>query len=114
MSSRPWRRGWRFSDRNQGNKRIGDAYTFVVPRFGRIILNADRKAFDTEIELFRSNLEAYHQAVLSVLESIKVDFKEKLTDEYLPRWQENPPASFARYGLAPSRENLEKQLRTVV
>jgi hypothetical protein len=32
----------------------------------------------------------------------------------LPRWRERPPASFQQYGLLPTDDNLEKQLRAVV
>ncbi len=95
-------------------KRIEDVYTFVVPNFGRVILSSDRQAFHSEIERFTENLESYHRAVLSALEGVKTDFEDRLVKEYLPRWQEHPPANFARYGLVPTKENLEQQLRDSV
>ena len=95
-------------------KRIEDAYTFVVSRFGRVLLSVDRQNFDSEIERFKKNLEKYHQAVLAGLKNIETDFESSLVKEYLPKWQQHPPASFARYGLAPTDENLQKQLRSVI
>jgi hypothetical protein len=95
-------------------KRIEDAYTYSVPRFGRVILSADRQIFEDDLERFKLSLENYYQSVLAALEDIKTDFEDRLVNEYLPRWQEHPPASFTRYGLAPTSENLEKQLRSDV
>ena len=34
--------------------------------------------------------------------------------EYLPKWQQNPPPNFKRYGADPTPENLERQLRFLV
>jgi hypothetical protein len=95
-------------------KRIEDAYTFVVSRFGRVLLSVDRQTFDSEIERFRKNLEKYHQAVLVGLKNIETNFESSLVEEYLPKWQQHPPASFAKYGLAATDENLEKELRSVI
>jgi hypothetical protein len=100
---------WLASER----KRIEDTFTFVVPRFGRVILSADREAFDAEIERFTKNLESYHKAILEALKGMETDFEERLVKEYLPRWREKPPAAFARYGLQPSPANLEQQLRRI-
>jgi hypothetical protein len=95
-------------------KRIEDKYTFPIPNIGRVILNTDRQAFDSEIEQFKRNLKKYHDAVLAALATVKTDFEETLVKGYLPKWKENPPPSFKRYGLLPTNENLEKQLRAVV
>ena len=65
-------------------KRIEDAYTFVVSRFGRVLLSVDRQNFDSEIERFKKNLEKYHQAVLAGLKNIETDFESSLVKEYLP------------------------------
>jgi hypothetical protein len=95
-------------------KRIEDAYTFPIPHIGRVMLNTDRQAFDGEIEQFKRNLKKYHLAVLAALAKVKKDFEETLVKGYLPKWKGNPPASFKRYGLPPTDENLERQLRAVV
>jgi hypothetical protein len=44
----------------------------------------------------------------------KANYEEILIKGYLPRWRDRPPASFQRYGLPPTDENLEKQLRDLV
>jgi hypothetical protein len=95
-------------------KRIEDAYTFPIPHIGRVILNADRPAFDLEVQRFKRNLKVYHDAVVSELEKVKAEFEDTLVTGYLPKWQERPPANFKRYGLPPTKENLEKQLRSLV
>jgi hypothetical protein len=95
-------------------KWIEDKYTYPIPHIGRVILNTDRQAFDSEIEQFKRNLKKYHDAVLAALAKVKTDFEETLVKGYLPKWKVNPPASFKRYGLLPTSENLEKQLRAVV
>jgi hypothetical protein len=94
-------------------KRIEDTYTYTVPRFGRIILSADRKAFDVEMNRFKQILESYHKAILAAVEGVKTDFETRLVNEFLPKWRERPPANFARYGLEPTDSNLEHQLRNV-
>ena len=78
------------------------------------ILSADRDEFDIEIEHFKRNLKAYHDAVLAALAKVKTDFESMLVKEYLPKWKERPPASFKRYGLPPTTGNLEKELRSRV
>jgi hypothetical protein len=95
-------------------KRIEDAYTFVVPRFGRIILTKDRKSFDEEIEKFKRNLNKYYEAVVAKVEGVKENYENRLVVEYLPKWKQNPPSNFKRYGVDPTPENLKRQLRLIV
>jgi hypothetical protein len=95
-------------------KRVEDTYTFVVPNFGRVILSNDRTAFHKEIEMFRENLSNYHKAVSAALATVKSDFETRFIKEYLPRWQQNPPRRFDRYGLPPTTDNLEQELRGIV
>ena len=101
---------WLSSER----KRIEDKYTFVVNKYGRAILSADRPAFDSEVKTFECNLQNYHREVLKTVEALKSDFEEKLIKEYLPKWIEHPPANFARYRVASTDGNLEKELREVI
>jgi hypothetical protein len=81
-------------------KRIEDAYTFSVPKFGRVILSIDRPAFDAEVQRFTANLAGYHKVVLAAVEGIKAKFEDSLVNEYLPKWLEHPPISFARKTIA--------------
>src|SRR6266480_2252642 len=94
-------------------KRIEDTFTFPIPHIGRVVLHIEREALDAEIKRFRKNLKAYHDAVVASLKTVKADYEETLIKGYLPRWRERPPASFQQYGLLPTDENLEKQLRAV-
>jgi hypothetical protein len=77
-------------------------------------LSTDRGAFDVDVKRFTENLAAYHQAIIKALESVKANFEERLVKEYLPKWQTRPPANFARYGVPPTKSNLEQQLRELV
>jgi len=95
-------------------KRIEDTFTFPIPHIGRVVLHIEREALEAEIKRFRKNLKAYHDAVVASLKTVKADYEETLIKGYLPRWRERPPASFQQYGLLPTDENLEKQLRAVV
>jgi hypothetical protein len=85
----------------------------LIGAFGRIILNTERESFDMEIERFKRNLKKYYQAALAVLGTVKTDFEDMMVKEYLPRWREHPPSRFARYGLTPTPEILEKELRSI-
>lgn len=95
-------------------KRIEDAYTFVVPRFERIILYTDRTAFDKDIDRFKRNLDAYHKAVVDKVKCVKIDYKKRMISEYLEKWKRRPPEKFQRYQLDPTPENLKRELEYTV
>ena len=61
-------------------KRIEDLYTFTIPRFGRVILNTQRKCFDEEIARYRETVLAYQQAVVGELDKVKSNFVKKLVE----------------------------------
>ena len=94
-------------------KRIEDLYTFTIPRFGRVILNTQRKCFDEEIARYRETVLAYQQAVVGELDKVKSNFVKKLVEEYLPKWQQNPPENLTRYLPKPTQEDIELYLREV-
>jgi hypothetical protein len=91
-------------------KRIEDEYTYIVPHYGRVIFRRDKDAFSTEIERFQRNVDEYCWAARKALSDIKSEFKKRLVTEYLPRWQQNPPRSFARHRVLPTEENLGAEL----
>ena len=95
-------------------KRIEDAYTFVVPHIGRVILTSDRPAFEREIECFSSNLGRYHSSVLAAVNRVKGAIEAKLMDEYLPKWQKQAPLYFQRYRLPATKENLTNELLAIL
>jgi hypothetical protein len=72
-------------------KRIEDDYTFSIPKFGRVILSTDRGDFDETIARYKRAVTADHKAVVGKLASVRESFEQKLVNEYLPRWQANPP-----------------------
>ena len=94
-------------------KRIEDLYTFTIPRFGRVILSTQRKCFDEEIARYRETVLAYQQAVVGELDKVKSNFVKKLVEEYLPKWQQNPPENLTRYLPKPTQEDIELYLREV-
>jgi hypothetical protein len=100
---------WLTSER----KRIEDYYTFVIPRFGRVILSSLRGGFDKEINLYKRVVEGYQKAVIGDLENVKASFLQKLVDEYLPRWAENPPEKLTRYTPVPDLADIELYLRGI-
>jgi hypothetical protein len=100
---------WLTRERN----RIENDYTFTIPRFGRVILSTQREGFDEEIARYRHVVTAYQQAVIRKLEEVKGAFEQKLIDEYLPRWKENPPKTLARYIVEPTPVDIEHHLRGV-
>jgi hypothetical protein len=101
--------GWLTKER----KRIEAGYTFTIPKFGRVILSSQRKGFDEEIARYERAVTAYQQAVIRELEKVKGAFEQKLIDEYLPRWKENPPKTLTRYIVDPTPEDIEHHLRGV-
>lgn len=94
-------------------KRI-EGYTFVVPKFGRIVLSTERAAFDNEIERFKRNLAKYHETVVNAFEKAKSDLEKSLVKEYLPRWRKRPPSRFLQYGIEASPANLKRELVLLV
>ena len=94
-------------------KRIEDDYTFSIPKFGRVILSTDRGDFDETIARYKRAVTAYHKAVVGKLASVRESFEQKLVNEYLPRWQANPPQKLTRYTPNPTRREIEDYLREV-
>src|SRR5262249_24877731 len=68
-------------------KRIEDEYTYVVPRYGRVILHRKKEEFSKEIERFRRNVDEYCWIARKALSDLKSEFESRLIAEYLPRWK---------------------------
>ena len=80
--------GWLTKER----RRIEDRYTYPIPRFGRVILNTDRKGFDEEIARYKHVVMAYQKAVIGELEELRSKFEQRVVAEYLPgRKQKSRP-----------------------
>ncbi len=95
-------------------KRIEDQYTYIIPRYGRVIFHRDKVEFSREIERFRRNVDEYCWVARRAFSDIKSDFEKRLVAEYLPRWKRSPPSRFARYGVSPTEENLIPDLKNLV
>ena len=77
-------------------------------------ISAQRQALLTErllSKLFRP-YRAFYVRLIAV--AFQHQVRDALVREYLPKWRAHPLDSFARYGIAPTTENLEKQLRSVI
>ena len=46
-----------------------------------------------------------------MLAESQTGFTEQIVSEFLPRWKQNPPEDFARWGRTPTEENLKNELR---
>jgi hypothetical protein len=95
-------------------KRIEDQYTYVVRRYGRVIFSRDREAFNTAIERFKRNLKTFCDAALTAFQELASNFEDRLIKEYFPRWQQNPPRIFTRFGIQATDENLQRELHNIV
>lgn len=91
-------------------KRIEDEYTFVVPRYGRVIFHRQKANFSREITRFERNVEKYCAAARKAFGDTKAGFRDRLVAEYLPRWRQKPPSRFAKYGVPSTEENLRSEL----
>jgi hypothetical protein len=92
-------------------KRIEDEYTYPIPNFGRVILFNDRDAFDRATTRFQAIVEGYQAALRDALLTKQSEFEKRIVDEFSPRWQQNPPKHFARYGIEPAPEKIKVDLQ---
>jgi hypothetical protein len=92
-------------------KRIEDKYTYVIPRYGRVIFHRDKVQFGEEIERFRRNVDEYCWAARRAFSDTKSGLESRLMAEYLPRWKRHPPPFFARHGAPTTEENLKPELQ---
>lgn len=94
---------------SEERKRI-EEHTFVVPRYGRVIFMIHREAFKSKVERFEHNLRAYHSAVLARIRETKSKLVDQLMQEYVPKWEKQPPPNFSRFGHRATKENLKAEL----
>jgi len=92
-------------------KRIEDEYTFQINNFGRVILYSDRDAFDKATTRFKSVVEKYQTALRDALSESRSAFENRIIDEFSPRWAQNPPKYFARWGTEATPENIRVELQ---
>jgi hypothetical protein len=88
-------------------KIIEDEFTYPLAHHGRIILREDRDKFDKKARRFEAIVQCYHAALKEKLEEAREGFKERLREEFTPRWKANPPARFLRW----SYESSEVKIR---
>jgi hypothetical protein len=91
-------------------KRIEDEYTFQINNFGRVILYSDRDAFDKAISRFQSVIEKYQAALREKLSESRAAFEGRIVGEFAPKWEQNPPRHFSRWGIEPSPQNIKVEL----
>jgi hypothetical protein len=90
---------------------IEEALTHVMPKRGRIILRADRGAFDYHVERFIEIVTAYQQAVSQQIEGERSSFQKSFVDEFLSRWTTSPPERLKRRWKEPRKEQLARSNR---
>ncbi len=97
---------------NKARARIEKDFTFVVPRFGRVILRSDEAAFEAAVEDLFENAKRYQAALLEALKAKREDFCSRLEKEFGPRWKQQPPRSATRFDSSP--DAVAKALRRCV
>jgi hypothetical protein len=96
---------------NRERKRIENEYTYQINNFGRVILYSDREAFDKAAERFRSIVEKYQAALKDALSKLQSEFEKRIVDEFSPRWEQNPPKHFARWGIEATPDKIAAELQ---
>ena len=91
-------------------KRIEDDYTYQINNFGRVILYSDRDAFDKAISRFQTVIEKYQAALRKKLSESRAAFESRIVGEFAPKWEQNPPRHFSRWGIEPTPENIKAEL----
>jgi hypothetical protein len=84
--------------------------THVMPKRGRIILRANREAFDYQIERFEAIIKAYQLALKGKMEEAREDFRESFVKEFLDRWRIAPPRRLSMDENGPTEENLKTDI----
>jgi hypothetical protein len=91
-------------------KRIEDDYTFQINNFGRVILYNDRDAFDKAIGRFQTVVKKYQATLRKKLSESRAAFETRIVDEFAPKWEQNPPRLFSRWGTEPTLQNIKAEL----
>ena len=91
-------------------KRIEDQYTYQINNFGRVILYSDRVAFDKAISRFQTVIEKYQAALRNKLSESRAAFEARIVGEFAPKWEQNPPRHFSRWGIEPTPKNIKAEL----
>jgi len=88
-------------------KLVEDDFTYPLAHHGHIILREDRDKFDKKARRFEAIVQSYHAALKEKFEEAREGFKERLREEFTPRWKANPPTRFLRWGY----ENSDGKIR---
>ena len=85
--------------------------TFQINNFGRVILYSDRDEFDKAAERFRLIVEQYQVALRETLRKSRSAFENRIVDEFFPRWGQNPPKHFSRWGIEVTSAKIRAELQ---
>ena len=75
-------------------KDIEDAFTYLVPNKGRIILKQHKSRFQAQLKVFKGLVTRYQSAMKEAVEGERASFQTQMTAEFLGRWRSAPPLSF--------------------
>lgn len=93
-------------------RRIERDYLKPIPRFGQVLLRANKGRFEEDVELLRQRVEEFKQSVRAKLEA---ELKKRIGDlaaALLPRLREAPPEDWLLPAEEPARrETVERRLR---
>ena len=97
-------------------RRIEDEYTYIVPKYGRLLFRTERAAFEAATERLERNLKRYWEALSAAADASQDSFVARLVEEFLPNLRRNPPKNLTRYtgGGHPSEEDLRSYLRYAI
>lgn len=91
-------------------KRIENAYTYLVPNFGRVVFLDERDEFEAEVRRYEKVLLEYRAAAVEQISRAKARYVETIVEEYVPRWRENLPAAYRKW----AKEFNEERIRAVL
>ncbi len=77
-------------------KEIEDAFTYVLPKKGRLILKQDRADFDRQMARFEQIVAKFRDALNTSIETARGGFQEQMVKEFAERWKLNPPSFLKR------------------
>lgn len=91
-------------------KEIERAFTYVLPKKGRVILKKDRADFDSQIVRLKQIVTKYRKALEESLDTARNNFRDQMLKEFSGRWKENPPSFLKRRTGGDSPENIKSEI----
>lgn len=99
----------RYLDRRR--KDIEDAFTYLVPNKGRIILKQHKARFQAQLEVFKGLVTRYQSAMKEAVEVERGSFQTQMAAEFLGRWRTSPPEFLTLLDDQPTDQKIDEAIR---